>query len=104
LLAVAYFLIDRGYADWFREGLRGQGIEPCIPFVSSRKVQLPHDTNPYKRRHKIENMVSRWKDWRPIAARYNRYTHTSSSSFSLTYFICFCSRFYFFPVKFLMAN
>lgn len=66
-------LADRGYdADWFRNALIDMGISPCIPSRTGRKVQIPHDTDLYRLRHKIENMFARLKDWRRIATRYDR--------------------------------
>lgn len=66
-------LADRGYdADWFRNALIEMGISPCIPSRMGRKVPIPHDAELYRRRHKIENMFARLKDWRRIATRYDR--------------------------------
>jgi len=66
-------LADRGYdADWFRNGLIDMGISSCIPSRAGRKVQVPHDAELYRQRHKIENMFARLKDWRRIATRYDR--------------------------------
>jgi putative transposase len=74
---VSYLLADKDYdANWFREGLKRQGTEPCMPFMGSRKVQQPYDVDLHKRRHKIENMFGRLKDWHSIATRYDRCTHT----------------------------
>jgi transposase len=68
-----WLLADRGYdANWFRNGLKDMGIEPCIPSRKSRKQKIPHDKTRYKLRHKIENMFGRLKDWRRIATRYDR--------------------------------
>jgi transposase len=76
-----YLLADKGYdADWFREGLRQRGVEPCIPPMCHRKIQLSYDLDLYKRRHKIENMFARLKDWRRVATRYDRCAHTFFSS------------------------
>ena len=58
---------DRGYdADWLRAALADRGIAACIPSKVNRKVQIPHDTVLYRRRHKIENMFGRLKVWRRI--------------------------------------
>ena len=66
-------LADRGYdADWFRSALIDRGIVPCIPSRKNRKVQIEHDAILYKKRHKIENMFGRLKDWRRIAMRFDR--------------------------------
>ena len=66
-------LADRGYdANWFRNALINRGIQPCIPSSKNRLVQIPHDTVLYQKRHRIENMFARIKDWRRIATRYDR--------------------------------
>ena len=66
-------LADKGYdSDWFREALIDQGITPCIPPRSNRKIQHPYDAQLYKQRHKIENVFGRIKDWRRVATRYDR--------------------------------
>ena len=66
-------LADRGYdADWFREALVDMGIVPCIPVRRGRKVPIHHDTDLYKKRHRIENSFARLKDWRRVATRYDR--------------------------------
>lgn len=64
---------DRGYdADWFRNALIDMGISPCIPSRTGRKVAIPHDADLCRLRHRIESMFARLKDWRRIAARYDR--------------------------------
>ncbi len=66
-------LADRGYdADRFRNALIERDIQPCIPSRKSRKTAIPHDADLYRKRHKIENMFARPKDWRRIATRYDR--------------------------------
>lgn len=66
-------LADRGYdADWFRNALIERGIQPCIPSRKGRRTTIPHDADLYRKRHKIENMFARLKDWRRIATRYDR--------------------------------
>ena len=66
-------LADRGYdANWFRNALIDRDIQPCIPSRKTRLVPIPHDTVLYRKRHKIENMFARIKDWRRIATRYDR--------------------------------
>ncbi len=64
---------DRGCeADWFRNALIERGISPCIPSRGGRKVPIPHDTDHYRLRHRIETMFARLKDWRRIATCYDR--------------------------------
>jgi putative transposase len=79
--AAEFVLADKGYdADWFRRELLQRGVMPCIPSRCNRKIQVPYDVTLYKRRHKIENMFGRLKDWRRIATRYDRCYHTFFSS------------------------
>lgn len=68
-----HLLADRGYdSDWFRAGLIGREITPCIPPIKSREVALPYDGALYRQRHRIENAFGRLKDWRRIATRHDR--------------------------------
>jgi transposase len=90
-LPLAKFLLaDRGYdADWFRNGLKERGIEPCIPSKKNRKAFIPHDEVLYKKRHKIENMFAKIKDWRRIAMRYDRCAHTFFSAICIACIVIF---------------
>jgi transposase len=81
---------DKGCdADWFREGLIGRGITPCIPSKSNRKVQIDYDTDLYKQRHKIEIMFGRLKDWCRIHTRYERCAHTFMSAIAIAATVIF---------------
>ena len=81
---------DRGYdADWFRNDLMKRGITPCIPSKTNRKVQIPHDKELYRKRHKIENMFGRLKDWRRIHTRYDRCAHTFFSAITIAATVIF---------------
>ena len=74
-------LADRGYdAGGFRDALRAKGITPCIPGKKNRKIPISYDQTLYKQRHKIEIMFGRLKDWRRIAMRYDRCSHTFFSA------------------------
>jgi transposase len=67
-------LADRGYdANWLRNALAQRGITACIPSKRNRKVPIPHDRALYRKRHKIENMFAKLKDWRRISfSEYSR--------------------------------
>ena len=81
---------DRGYdADWFRQALVARGTVACIPSRKNRKVAIPHDATPYRRRHKIENMFGRLKDWRRIHTRYDRCAHAYVSAIALAAVVIF---------------
>lgn len=84
-------LADRGYdADWFRKALKARRIAPCIPPRKNRKRRIRYDKNLYKKRHKVENMFAKIKDWRRIAMRYDRCAHTFFSA------ICIAASFIFY--------
>jgi transposase len=81
---------DRGYdADWFRAALADRGIDACIPSKANRKAQIPHDIALYRRRHKIENMFGKLKDWRRVHTRYDRCAHTFMSAISIAAAVIF---------------
>jgi transposase len=83
-------LADRGYdADWFRAALIEKGIVPCIPPRKRRKNPSAYDKELYKKRHKIENMFGRIKDWRRIAMRYDRCAHTFFSAICIAVTVIF---------------
>jgi len=74
-------LADRGYdSDWFRAALQERGITPCIPPRKNRKIQYEYNALTYKKRHKVENLFAKLKDWRRIAMRYDRCAHTCFSA------------------------
>ena len=81
---------DKGYdADWFRAALIDRGITPCIPSKSNRKIPIPHDATLYKKRHKIENMFGKIKDWRRVHTRYDRCAHAFMSAISIAAAVIF---------------
>jgi transposase len=81
---------DRGYdANWFRNALTARGIEPCIPSKANRKIQISYDRSLYRKRHKIENMFGRLKDWRRIHTRYDRCAHTFMSAICIAATVIF---------------
>ena len=85
-----WLLADRGYdADWFRNALKERDIQPCIPSRRNRKTPIPHDAILYRKRHKIENMFGRLKDWRRIATRYDRCPELFLSAIALAAIVMF---------------
>ena len=64
---------DKGYdADWFNAALAERGISARIPARRGRRNPADHDASLYRKRHRIENLFARLKDWRSIATRYDR--------------------------------
>jgi transposase len=83
-------IADRSYdSRWFRQALTARGIEPCIPSSKSRKVPFAYDKILYRKRHKIENLFAKLKDWRRIATRYDRCAHTFFSAICLAATVAF---------------
>jgi transposase len=81
---------DRGYdANWFRNALIKKGITPCIPSKTNRKIPIPHDQTLYRKRHRIENMFGKLKDWRRIHTRYDRCAHTFFSAIAIAATVIF---------------
>ena len=90
LPAADWLLGDRGYdADWFREALNDRGIRPCIPSRKSRDTPVRYDKRRYKRRNRIEIMFGRLKDWRRVAARYDRCPKVFLSAIALAATVLF---------------
>lgn len=85
-----FMLADRGYdADWLRTELQNQNITPCIPPRKNRNALIEYDRHLYKQRHKIENMFGKLKDWRRIAMRYDRCSHTFLSAITIAAIVIF---------------
>ena len=81
---------DKGYdSDEFRKALIQGGISPCIPHRSNQKIKHDYDRELYKKRHKIENMFGKLKDWRRIHTRYDRCAHTFFSSICIAATVIF---------------
>ncbi len=72
---------DRGYdSDKIRNTLAEQKITACIPPKKNRKTPIEYNKTLYKKRHLIENLFAKLKDWRRIATRYDRCAHTFRSA------------------------
>jgi len=90
LPAAKTLIADRGYdSKSFRDALQAKGIEPCIPSSRSWKVPYLYDKGLYKKRHKVENLFAKLKDWRRIATRYDRCAHTFFSAICIAAAVIF---------------
>ena len=88
--AAKALLADKGYdADWFRNALADRKVEACIPSKSNRKIQIPHDRALYRKRHKVENMFGKLKEWRRIQTRYDRCAHAFLSAICIAALVIF---------------
>jgi transposase len=64
---------DQAYssAAW-RALIQACGAEPVAPANPTRKSAPPHDPLACRRRHKVENLRARPKEWRAVATRYEK--------------------------------
>jgi transposase len=83
--------------------MQGTGSKRAIPTPESilpktarplRSGQIPnaiplHDKALYRKRHKIENMFGKLKDWRRIHTRYDRCAHTFMSAIAIAATVLF---------------
>ncbi len=79
----------KGISDKIRKMLSQQGIMPCILPRRCRKKPVHYSKRFYRKRHKIENLFSRLKDWRPIATRYDCCAHAFHSAILLAATVLF---------------
>jgi len=87
---VEWLLGDRGYdADWIREALKDKGIRAYIAGRKQRKTAVRYDRRRYKRRHRIEIMFGRLKDWRRVESRYDRCPQVFLSAIALAALIIY---------------
>nr|WP_244983568.1 IS5 family transposase [Acetobacter okinawensis] len=72
---------ERGYdSNKIRQSLTDRNITSCILPKKNRKSKPPYNSHLYKKRHLIENMFAKLKDWRRVTTRYDRGTHTFMSA------------------------
>jgi transposase len=55
-----------------RAALRRRGIRHTIPKLSTENHSGPFDRDLYRRRHLIENLIARCKQYRALATRYDK--------------------------------
>ena len=64
---------DKGYTGRrHRAALRRRGIRQTIPKLSTEDRSGPFDRASYRRRHLIENLFARCKQFRALATRYDK--------------------------------
>ena len=85
-----YLLADKAYdSNKIRALLSSNKVDACIPPKANRKEDIPYDKELYKKRHVIENMFGRLKDWRGVAMRYCRCAHTYRSFVCIAFSVIF---------------
>lgn len=66
-------LADKAYdSNALRHIIDSMGAEAVIPSNRTRKIIIPHDTNIYKQRNRIERCFAKLKHFRRFATRYDR--------------------------------
>ena len=85
-IALQRLIGDRGYdTDAMRAWCAERGIEVVIPSKRNRKVQIPHDRERYRTRHRIENLFCRVKDWTRIILRKDKTSRSYAGFVSLAF-------------------
>ena len=68
-------LADKAYdGKDLRDQIKAMKAEAVIPSKRNRKVFIPHDTDAYKHRNRIERCFNRLKHFRRFSTRYDRRT------------------------------
>lgn len=68
-------LADKAYdSNGLRETIAQMQAQAVIPSKRNRKACIPHDTELYKQRNRIERCFGRLKHFRRFATRYDRRT------------------------------
>jgi transposase len=63
---------DRSYSSGpWRQHIRAIGAAPVVP-SNPTHLAVPYDRTAYARRHRIENLWGRLKEWRAVATRYDK--------------------------------
>ena len=69
--------MDKGYdSTRIREHLLAQDIVPVIPPKSNRREPIDYDHDLYKLREQVERFFNKLKQFRRIATRYEKLSHT----------------------------
>lgn len=83
-------LADKAYhSRKFRNQLSERRIQACIPPKSNTKSYVKFDSKLFSKRHKIENIFSKIKDWRGIAFRTQRNATSFCGSVAIVLFKLF---------------
>jgi len=72
-VAVADKALD---SDAVRADLKARAIEAVIPSLAGRTAPIPDDQTTYRRRHAVERLFSKLKQFRRIATRYDKLDET----------------------------
>jgi transposase len=83
-------IADRGdHSDRRRDFSKERGAKPVIPPKKNRKLPYRYDKILYKTRHRIERFFGRRKDFRRLAARYDRRPYILMAALFLVSLVAF---------------
>lgn len=70
---VGAVICDRGYSSQrWRQAIEAAGARAVVPAQPTHRNAPRHDRARYARRHRVENLWARLKEWRAIATRYDK--------------------------------
>lgn len=82
----AHLIGDRGYdTDAMRDWCAEREIEAVIPSKRNRKAPIPHDRQAYQKRHRVENLFCRIKDFTRIVLRTCKTSRSYAGFISLAF-------------------
>jgi transposase len=74
---LTHAIMAKGYdSTRIREQLLAQDIVPVIPPKSNRREPIDYDHDLYKLREQVERFFNKLKQFRRIATRYEKLSHT----------------------------
>ena len=75
--SLTHAIMDKGYdSNDIRAQLLAQDIVPVIPPKTNRTEPIEYDKDLYKLREKVERFFDQLKQFRRIATRYEKLSHT----------------------------
>jgi putative transposase len=74
---LTHAIMDKAYdSDQIRAQLTGHDLVPVIPPKSNRLAHIDYDRDLYRLREKVERFFNKLKQFRRIATRYEKLSHT----------------------------
>ena len=90
----AQAVADKGYdSDEIRDALLEDGIKPVIPSRSTAVDPMRLDKKAYRERNRVERLISKLKQFRRIATRYEKLAVTFMAFTHITSALIMCREF-----------
>ena len=85
---------DKGYdsAD-IRDAIEAAGMDPVIPSRNNAREPVPLDKKEYRERNRVERLVSKLKQFRRIATRYDKLARTFLAMIHIVSALIICREF-----------